>query len=60
MSPRALLFIIFTLNCSPMAWAAKPVAQLHVIVALVDNASQGIVPVPVKIGNGDDAFNNLY
>ena len=60
MCPRALLFIIFTLNCSPMAWAAKPVAQLHVIVALVDNASQGIVPVPVKIGNGDDAFNNLY
>lgn len=43
-----------------MAWAAKPVAQLHVIVALVDNAFQGIVPVPAKIGNGDDAFNNLY
>jgi hypothetical protein len=42
------------------AWAAKPPAQMHIVVALVDNASQGIVPVPAKIGNGDDAFNNLY
>ena len=29
-------------------------------MSLVDNASQGIVPVPAKIGNGDDPRSNLY
>ena len=33
---------------------------IHVFVALADNQHQGIVPVPAKIGNGDDAANNLY
>ena len=33
---------------------------VHVFVALADNQHQGIVPVPAKIGNGDDARNNLY
>lgn len=33
---------------------------IHVFVALADNASQGLVPVPAKIGNGDDPGNNLY
>jgi hypothetical protein len=33
---------------------------IHVFVALADNASQGLVPVPAKIGNGDDPPNNLY
>ena len=33
---------------------------IHVFVALCDNKYQGIVPVPPKIGNGQDAFNNLY
>jgi len=33
---------------------------VHVFVALCDNASQGIVPVPARIGNGDDPKNNLY
>lgn len=33
---------------------------IHVVVALCDNESQGIVPVPAKIGNGDDPANNLY
>lgn len=33
---------------------------IRVFVALADNASQGIAPVPVKIGNGDDAGSNLY
>jgi hypothetical protein len=31
-----------------------------VFVALADNARQGIVPVPAKLGNGDDPTNNLY
>ncbi len=33
---------------------------IHVIVALCDNKYQGIVPVPEKIGNGDDPASNLY
>ncbi|MFI5149553.1 MAG: hypothetical protein ACHQRM_07440 [Bacteroidia bacterium] len=33
---------------------------IRVYVALCDNDSQGIVPVPRKIGNGNDPDNNLY
>lgn len=40
--------------------ASENVPQVHVVVALVDNASQGIVPVPAAIGNGDDPSSNLY
>ncbi|MDP1587182.1 MAG: hypothetical protein Q8M07_05540 [Prosthecobacter sp.] len=39
--------------------SAEP-KRVHVFVALADNASQGIAPVPAKIGNGDDAGANLY
>jgi hypothetical protein len=35
-------------------------ARIRVFVALADNAAQGIVPVPAKIGNGNDAQRNLY
>lgn len=33
---------------------------IHIFVALCDNKYQGIVPVPAKIGNGQDPQNNLY
>lgn len=33
---------------------------IHIFVALCDNQYQGIVPVPAKIGNGQDPDNNLY
>src|SRR5262249_55809842 len=33
---------------------------IHVLVALCDNERQGIVPVPARIGDGDDPANNLY
>ncbi len=33
---------------------------IRVFVALCDNETQGIVPVPKKIGNGNDPDNNLY
>ena len=33
---------------------------IHAFVALCDNKYQGIVPVPPKIGNGQDLNNNLY
>jgi len=34
--------------------------SIRVFVALCDNASQGIVPVPQRIGNGDQPDANLY
>jgi hypothetical protein len=36
------------------------VPTIHVFVALCDNRYQGIIPVPPKIGNGQDLANNLY
>jgi len=36
------------------------IKTIHVYVALCDNVNQGIVPVPEKIGNGQDPMNNLY
>jgi hypothetical protein len=33
---------------------------IHAFVALADNANQGIVPVPAKLGNGFDPERNLY
>ncbi|HJQ26780.1 MAG TPA: hypothetical protein VKA60_22895 [Blastocatellia bacterium] len=38
----------------------NPGRVIHVVVALCDNRYQGIVPVPARIGNGDDPANNLY
>lgn len=51
---RILLFFALTL-----AAIAEPV-KIRVFVALADNKSQGILPVPAAIGNGDDAAKNLY
>lgn len=36
------------------------IKTIHIHVALCDNKYQGIVPVPKKIGNGQDPDNNLY
>jgi hypothetical protein len=33
---------------------------IHTLVALCDNEHQGIVPVPPRLGNGEDLPNNLY
>ena len=52
--------------CFCLAIGEKAVAKtaeprvVHVVVALCDNKYQGIVPVPAKIGNGQDPGNNLY
>ncbi|MCP5560868.1 MAG: hypothetical protein H7A55_24260 [Verrucomicrobiaceae bacterium] len=51
-----LCFLTFLLVFS----ARGETRSIRVFVALADNASQGIVPVPPKIGNGDDADENLY
>jgi hypothetical protein len=42
-----------------LAPAAVP-EVIHAFVALCDNASQGIQPVPPKTGNGDDPDENLH
>lgn len=39
---------------------AKPIKTIHVFVALCDNVNQGIVPVPARLGNGQDITGNLY
>jgi len=53
MKTLLLIFILFPFYI----FAQK---TIHVYVALCDNQFQGIVPVPEKIGNGKDPFNNLY
>lgn len=47
-------------NPKPPAETGRDFKVVHLYVALCDNASQGIAPVPEKIGNGDDPANNLY
>lgn len=56
--------IIYSLLClCLLAYSLPSLAKtrvVHVVVALCDNKYQGIVPVPEKIGNGQDPTNNLY
>lgn len=40
--------------------ASAAVRRVTVFVALCDNASQGIAPVPAKIGDGNKPADNLY
>ena len=54
-----LLFALVILNAG-FAQDETNTKTIHVYVALCDNANQGIVPVPAKLGNGQDARNNLY
>jgi hypothetical protein len=54
------LFSVLFCIVLPACAAATPNTHIYVVVSLVDNVSQGIVPVPAKIGNGDDPRNNLY
>jgi hypothetical protein len=52
------LMLIFSFIFSLHSPAQTRIIRLF--VALCDNDSQGIVPVPQKIGNGNDPDNNLY
>jgi hypothetical protein len=51
----ALWLLISATLSPPEKWK-----QVRVYVALCDNESQGIVPVPAKIGNCNDPDQNLY
>ncbi len=68
-----LLWSTFVFGCTSKAVEPETASQngcvesydtltktIHVFVALCDNKYQGIVPVPAKIGNGQDPDNNLY
>lgn len=56
----ALLSVLVCGTVTPLFAQETKVRAIHVFVALADNQHQGIVPVPAKLGNGDDPQNNLY
>jgi len=45
---------------TPAVSQNQPIRTVHVFVALADNAHQGIIPVPARLGNGLDPDHNLY
>jgi len=60
---RAAKFVLIGIFglCAGNAYSQEgKLRTVHVFVALADNQHQGIVPVPAKLGNGEDAANNLY
>ncbi len=54
---RAVAVAVLLLVACP---ALADVVRVHVVVALCDNETQGIVPVPKAIGDGDVPRTNLY
>jgi hypothetical protein len=58
---RAAASLLACIFLSLAAFCQEPgLRTVHVFVALADNQFQGIVPVPAKLGNGEDAERNLY
>ncbi len=57
---RASMYIAIVLGLVVCPAAQGKSRSIHVFVALCDNEHQGIVPVPKKLGDGDDPANNLY
>ena len=53
------IFALLCVACLSLAAQNTP-RTVHVFVALADNQNQGIVPVPAKLGNGQDPAHNLY
>ncbi|WP_179021678.1 hypothetical protein [Winogradskyella forsetii] len=56
---KSFLIFCVILLCS-FSKKERSAKTIHVFVALCDNSNQGIVPVPRKLGNGQDPKNNLY
>jgi hypothetical protein len=52
--------LFFVLHVNGLAAQELSPRTVHVFVALADNQHQGIVPVPAKLGNGEDPEHNLY
>jgi len=57
---RNALYILLAPLLAIAGVAQERTRTIHVFVALCDNEHQGIVPVPERLGNGDDPNNNLY
>lgn len=58
---KKLLLLLSVIICLAFSKSDEDsVKTIHVFVALCDNDNQGIVPVPSKLGNGQDPKNNLY
>ncbi len=58
---RAIVTALCCAVAGAPAWSQDPPPRtVHVFVALADNQHQGIVPVPARLGNGDDPDRNLY
>lgn len=55
--PLLIVALIFLCAFTKQENAPK---TIHIFVALCDNDNQGIVPVSSRLGNGQDAKNNLY
>ena len=60
MKMRTILCVLVVSFFMVSAAAKDAIKSIHVFVALCDNQSQGIVPVPKQLGNGNDPGNNLY
>lgn len=58
--PRVLTCLACLILLSGVSSAEDSPRLVHVFVALADNVHQGIVPVPARLGNGDDPERNLY
>ncbi len=56
----ALVWASFYVLLSVASAQDSALRSVHVFVALADNQSQGIIPVPAKLGNGEDPEHNLY
>jgi hypothetical protein len=54
----AALLLLLTITTALSGQNAPRI--IHVFVPLADNEHQGIVPVPAKLGNGDDPVHNLF
>jgi hypothetical protein len=57
---RLSVGFLFVSIASLSLFAQTSPRTVHVFVALADNVNQGIVPVPARLGNGDDPEHNLY
>ncbi|WP_406685579.1 hypothetical protein N1F78_07640 [Seonamhaeicola sp. MEBiC1930] len=57
---KKLLFVAFLFVKIGFSQSNSEPKTIHVFVALCDNKNQGIVPVPEKLGNGQNPMNNLY
>ena len=58
--PGVFVWVWFCVAVSVAPAQDSALRSVHVFVALADNQNQGIIPVPAKLGNGEDPEHNLY